>query len=100
SVVILDGLDALSWMSSFDGIVTCSDAYVSLSDSLVVCFGESRFGFPSSLLRVEDSSHLFLTCSFIVKLWSALSSLFRTPIFLEGSVRDLWDIAQLCSLSP
>ena len=35
--VILDLPNALHWMSSLDGTVTCSDAYASLSDSPVAC---------------------------------------------------------------
>ncbi|PON79231.1 hypothetical protein PanWU01x14_013470, partial [Parasponia andersonii] len=51
SVVILDGLDSLCWMGSLDDRVTCSDAYVSLSDSLVICSWKIRFGLLLSLLR-------------------------------------------------
>ncbi|PON81274.1 hypothetical protein TorRG33x02_229060, partial [Trema orientale] len=99
SVVILDGLDALYWLGSLDGRVTYSDAYASLSDSPVVCsWGKqnwSSFIPPSSSVLLWRILHDQLPT-----LWSALSSLFRTLVFLECSARDLWDRARLCSFSP
>lgn len=37
SVICLDGPDALYWRGSLDGSVSCSDAYLSISGSAVMC---------------------------------------------------------------